>query len=137
MPRLREVRQAGAQSNDVEREFLCAMLQFLAHGCSIPNSHFGSRNCNPRYVLPPLAGIAHSSGETSRSRDSRLGPSSPRRVLDRTGGTWRAGARNIIFQLSKIARMISCACFHGYCRGVVAASAVDAVAWGGNGKYHM
>jgi hypothetical protein len=46
MPRFRNVRQAGAQSYDVQREFLCAILQFLAHVGSIRNSHIGSRNCN-------------------------------------------------------------------------------------------
>src|SRR4029077_16549112 len=53
MPRLRKVRQAGAQSNDVEREFLCAILQFLAHLSSIRNSHVGNRNCNPRDARYP------------------------------------------------------------------------------------
>jgi len=47
MPRLRKVRQVGAQTNDVEREFLCAILQFLAHLSSIRSLHIGSRNCNP------------------------------------------------------------------------------------------
>src|SRR2546423_952712 len=46
-------------------------------------------------------------------------------------------SRKIIFQLSKMARMIFCACFHGCGRRVVADSAVDAVARGRIGKYHQ